>query len=143
MITVYLLIPSWTYGFISGWAARLLIPLSLWFWVDINDEIKDLPPTPLKLAITAWRWAITFYCLLGAIAFLPFLSCALADSNVKQPFCQVWLEPPWSYHNIFHADADPNVLGFIGMVGLAIYIVYLAYFVCIRLGKQGRSALEQ
>lgn len=59
MVTVYLLIRPWPVGFISGFAARLLIPMSLWFWVDLNDEIKDLPPTSLKFALTSWRWAIT------------------------------------------------------------------------------------
>ena len=143
MITVYLMIPSWSYGFLTSWAARILIPLSLWFWVDINDEIKDLPPTPLKLAITAWRWAVTFYCLLGAIAFIPFLACGLSDTTVKQPFCQVWLQPPWQFQSIFHRDTDPGVLGFMGMVGLIVYTIYFAYFLCIRLGRLGRSALEQ
>jgi hypothetical protein len=143
MITVYLMIPSWSYGFLTSWSARILIPLSLWFWVDINDEIKDLPPTPLKLAITAWRWAVTFYCLLGAIAFIPFLACGLSDTTVKQPFCQVWLQPPWQFQSIFHRDTDPGVLGFMGMVGLIVYTIYFAYFLCIRLGRLGRSALEQ
>jgi len=143
MITVYLMIPSWSYGFLTSWAARILIPLSLWFWVDINDEIRDLPPTPLKLAITAWRWAVTFYCLLGAIAFIPFLACGLSDTTVKQPFCQVWLQPPWQFQSIFHRDTDPGVLGFMGMVGLIVYTIYFAYFLCIRLGRLGRSALEQ
>jgi hypothetical protein len=143
MITVYLMIPSWSYGFLTSWAARILIPLSLWFWVDINDEIRDLPPTPLKLAITAWRWAVTFYCLLGAIAFIPFLGCGLSDTTVKQPFCQVWLQPPWQFQSIFHRDTDPGVLGFMGMVGLIVYTIYFAYFLCIRLGRLGRSALEQ
>jgi hypothetical protein len=143
MITVYLMIPSWSYGFLTSWAARILIPLSLWFWVDINDEIKDLPPTPLKLAITAWRWAVTFYSLLGAIAFIPFLACGLSDTTVKQPFCQVWLQPPWQFQSIFHRDTDPGVLGFMGMVGLIVYTIYFAYFLCIRLGRLGRSALEQ
>lgn len=143
MISIYLMIPSWSYGFMAAWAAKVLIPLSLWFWVDINDEIKDLPPTWFKLAITAWRWAITLYFTLSAIAFLPFLSCSWSEGIMKEPFCQVWLQPPWQYQAIFHADADAGVLGFVGMVGLVIYIVYFAYFLCIRLGKQGRSALQQ
>ena len=143
MITVYLMIPSWSYGFLTSWSARILIPLSFWFWVDINDEIRDLPPTPLKLSINAWRWAVTFYCHLGAIAFIPFLACGLSDTTVKQPFCQVWLQPPWQFQSIFHRDTDPGVLGFMGMVGLIVYTIYFAYFLCIRLGRLGRSALEQ
>ncbi len=143
MITVYLMIPSWPIGFISGFTARLLIPISLWFWVDLNDEIRDLPQSLLKLVLTSWRWAMTVYCIVGAIANLPFLSCAFTSGAVETPFCRVWLEAPWAYKAIVHANSSPGFLGFLGMVGLIIYVLYLIYFVFVRLTKQGRSALEQ
>jgi len=31
MITVYLMIPGWAFGYLSGLLARVLIPVSLWF----------------------------------------------------------------------------------------------------------------
>jgi hypothetical protein len=143
MITVYLLIPSWPIGFVTGFAARVLIPISLWFWVDLNDEIKDLPPSFLKLVLTSWRWAVTIYCSLGAIASVPFLSCAVTSGALETPYCRVWLEAPWSYKALFHQNSTPGLLGFLGLVGLTIYGLYFFYFVFVRLGKQGRSALEQ
>jgi hypothetical protein len=143
MITLYLMIPSWSVGFVTGFAARILMPLSLWFWVDLNDEIKDLRPSFLKLVLTSWRWAVTIYCSLGAIASLPFLSCAFSSGAVDSPFCQVWLAAPWEYKALLHQKATPGFLGFLGAVGLIIYVLYFAYFLLIRLGKQGRSALEQ
>jgi len=143
MITVYLLIPNWRVGFISGFAARVLIAICLWFWVDLNEEIRDMPQSAIKLVFTSWRWAMTAYCVLGAIAKSFFLPCALSN-NVESAFCQVWLEAPEAYRNFFHnTPGNEGFLGFMGAVGLVIYIIYLAYFVCIRLGKQGRSALEQ
>jgi hypothetical protein len=33
-------------------------------------------------------------------------------------------------------------LGFFGLVGLSFYTLYFAHFLLIRLGKQGRSALQ-
>jgi len=42
-ITIYLLIAALPVGFISGLMARILIPISLWFWVDLNEEIEDQP----------------------------------------------------------------------------------------------------
>jgi Protein of unknown function (DUF3177) len=143
MITVYLMIPSWPIGYITSFAARVLIPVSLWFWVDLNDEIKDLPQTSLKFALTSWRWAVTIYSSLGAIATLPFLSCAFSPGSTDTPFCRFWLEAPWRFKEIFHANSTPGFLGFVGMVGLIVYTLYFAYFLFIRLGKQGRSALEQ
>lgn len=143
MITVYLMIPGWPISFVSGFSARILIPISLWFWVDLNEEIRDLPQSLLKLVLTSWRWAVTVYSSLGAIVSLPFLSCAFSEEAVKTPFCRVWLEAPWGFKEIFHPDSTPGFLGFLGIVGLIIYLMYLSYFVLIRLGKQGRSALEQ
>lgn len=142
-LTVYILIAEWPIGYISGWGARILIPIGLWFWVDINEDIEDQPQRPLKLALTSWRWAVTTYSILGAIATIPFLSCAFVAGAVKTPFCRVLLEPPLLFKQYFHAGSKPEFLGFLGMVGLFIYVLYLSYFVLIRLGKQGRSAMEQ
>jgi hypothetical protein len=145
VITIYLMIPpDWGIGFFTGLAGRLLIALSLWFWVDLNEEIQDLPKSLLKFAFTSWRWATTIYCGLGAIAFAPFLPCGLSASNYKTSFCQVWLEAPQAYRQIFHDKPNnEGFLGFMGMMGLIVYLIYLVYFLLIRLGKQGRSALEQ
>ncbi len=142
-ITIYILIAAWPIGFVSGFFARILIPISLWFWVDVNDDIDDQPQRPLKLALTSWRWAVTVYCTLGALASIPFLRCAFVARAVTTPFCQVWLEPALLFKQYFHPNSKPGFLGFLGMVGLVIYILYLSYFVLIRLGKQGRSAMEQ
>ncbi len=143
MITVYLMIPGWPIGFLSGLSARILIPISLWFWIDLNEEIRDLAYSPLKIALTSWRWAVTFYSILGVIANLYFVSCAFSPTFLKEASCQVWLEPPMRYKDIFHANSTSGFLGFLGISGLIIYGIYFIYFVFVRLGKQGRSALEQ
>ena len=144
MITMYLMIPGWGLGYITSIAARILIPLSLWFWVDLNEEIVDTPKSTLKLTLTSWRWATTIYCIIGAIATVPFLPCSFKEGALTTSFCQAWLEAPQIYKQLVHSKPDnEGFLGFMGMVGLTFYLIYLAYFVLIRLGKQGRSALEQ
>jgi hypothetical protein len=142
-ITIYILIAAWPIGFVSNFCASLLIPISLWFWVDVNEDIDDQPQRPLKLALTSWRWAVTIYCVLAAIASIPFLRCAFVTGAITTPSCRVWLEPPLLFKQYFHAGSRPEFLGFIGMAALFIYVLYLSYFVLIRLGKQGRSAMEQ
>ena len=144
LITIYLLIPVWSVGYLTGLVARILIPISLWFWIDVNDEIRDLPKSKLKLAITSWRWAITVYCLLGAIAYIPLaFSCAFAANPTENTLCRAWLEAPWQYKAFFHSEATTGFLGFLGMSSLIIYTIYFFYFLLVRLGKQGRMALEQ
>lgn len=140
-ITVLLMIANLPMSYIPALAAHILIPLSLWFWVDLNEEIDDQPRTPLKLAFNAWRWATTVYMALGAIAQLFALRCAFSTALFQTPFCQVWLEAPKLFKAYF-LSYTPGFWGFIGILGLIVYVLYIAYFVLVRLNKQGRSAIQ-
>ena len=143
MITVYIFIPGWKIGFFTGAISRLLILLSLWFWVDVNEEIRDLPNSSIKFIFTSWRWATSIYCFLGVVASAFFVPCGFSDQTLQTSFCQVWLEAPQAYGQILHnTPNNEGFLGFMGMVGLCIYALYLVYFLLVRVGKQGRSALE-
>ncbi len=141
-ITVYLMIGALPISFLSGLMARILIPISLWFWVDLNDEIDYLPKSPLKLIFTSWRWAMTVYSSLGAISLIPFLECTFASNAFQNPYCSVWAEAPLMFKDYFHYNSKPGFLGFLGIIGLAIYVIYLSYFVFVKLGKNGRSATQ-
>ncbi|MDH6057099.1 DUF3177 family protein [Chrysosporum ovalisporum Ak1311] len=141
-ITIYLMIAQYPVSFISALMARILIPISLWFWVDLNDEIEYHPSSPLKLIFVSWRWAVTVYSILGAVALVPFIGCALSETGIKTSRCQVWFEAPLLFKQYFHYNSKPGFLGFLGIVGLVVYVVYLTYFVLVKLGKQGRSATQ-
>lgn len=142
LITIYLMVPSWPVAFLTGLAAKVLIPIALWFWVDVNDEIKDSPASVFKLVVTSWRWAVTVYCSLGVLALTPFLSCSFTPGATETLFCQVWFQAPWHYKAFMHMKATPGFVGFLGVIGLIIYVIYFLSFLIFRLGKQGRSALE-
>ncbi|MBW4427419.1 MAG: DUF3177 family protein [Nostoc desertorum CM1-VF14] len=142
-ITIYLMIAQYPVSFVSGLIAQILIPISLWFWVDINDEIEYQTNGSLKLVFTSWRWATTVYCILGTLAFIPFLGCAFSGNMLKTPYCRVWFEAPLLFKEYFHANSKADFLGFLGITSLVIYVLYLSYFVLIKLGKQGRSATPQ
>jgi Protein of unknown function (DUF3177) len=143
-ITLYLLIAPYPVGFLSGLMAYILIPISLWFWVDLNDEI-EYQSGALKLVFTSWRWAATFYSIFSILLLLPSLGCGFSDAALTSTTssCPVWLEAPLAFKDIFHGNTKAPFLGIIGIVGLIIYVIYLCYFVIVRLGKQGRSATEQ
>ena len=142
-ITIYLLIAQIPVGFVAGFLARILIPISLWFWVDLNEEIEDQPTSALKLTFNSWRWAITLYCLLGAIAQIPSLGCAFSAGAMREPFCQTWIEPPLIFKDYFHPNTSTQFLGFLAYAALIFYVVCLGYFVFFKLGKQGRFATRQ
>jgi hypothetical protein len=141
-ITVYLMIGGSNLSFFAAFAARILIPLSLWFWIDVNDEVNDLPPKPIKLILTTWRWAITFYSLIGAVSFIPFIQCGFVGDLLKNDYCQAWFQPPLAYANIFHKSVDAGTLGGLGIAALIFYTICLGYFLIVRLGKEGRIAMD-
>ncbi|QDZ39954.1 DUF3177 family protein [Euhalothece natronophila Z-M001] len=143
MITVYLMIPGWPLGYLSGFFARVLIPISLWFWADVNEDIADQPQRPLKFTFTAWRWAMTVYCIIGALINLPFFACAFSEEARGGAYCQVWLEAPQLYQQWFHANSAPGFLGVLGMIGLIVYVASLGYFLIVRLVKEGRTAMVE
>ena len=114
----------------------------MWFWVDLNEEIRDLRNSPLKASLTSWRWACTTYNLLGIILQIPFVVCGFKSHNqlLSDPSCRVWLDPPWLFKQIFHPDWPPEFIGFLGFSGLVIYTIFLSYFILVKLQRQGRSA---
>jgi hypothetical protein len=142
MITVYLMIGGFNLSFLAALMARVLIPIGLWFWVDLNEEIREQPDSALTLSFNAWRWAVTIYNIIGAAVLLPFLPCAFSATRFAAADCQVWLEAPQLYKQYFHAGYTDGFLGFFGIVGLVIYMASLAWFVFVRLGKQGRQAIN-
>jgi len=142
-ITIYLMIAQYQVSFISGLMARILIPISLWFWVDLNDEIEYQTSGSLKFIFTSWRWATSVYCILSALTLIPFLGCAFSENVLKTPYCRVWFEAPLLFKEYFHANSKAEFLGFLAIISLVIYVLYLSYFVLIKLGKQGRSATPQ
>ncbi|MEB3279394.1 MAG: DUF3177 family protein [Lyngbya sp.] len=141
-ITVYLMIAAFPISFITSILARILIPISLWFWIDLNEELEDLQTSPLKLSFISWRWAVSIYNGLGILAFIPFLRCAFLDTKglIAEQSCRVWLDPPWMYKEIFHPNWTPGFLGFLGLSGLVFYLICFGYFLVVKLGRQGRSA---
>ena len=142
-ITVYLMIAAFPISFIAAILARVLIPISLWFWVDINDDIADMQPwRPLRVAFNSWRWAITMYCSIGALFSLAFVPCAFSSKAalLQKATCRVWLDAPWGFREVFHQGSTPGFLGFLGIAGLVFYLACLAYFLFVKLGRTGRSA---
>ena len=131
------------FSFIVSFIAKVLILLSLWFWIDLNEEIREQPKRSLHLGFNAWRWAMTAYCGVGALVQLLFLPCAFSSARLASPACQAWLEPANLFKEYFHAGLKPGFLGFWGLFGLVIYALYFGYFLFVKLGRQGRSALNQ
>jgi hypothetical protein len=129
--------------------APLLVVLALWFWVDLNEELADLPPwRPLPLTLRIWRWSLS---LLGlAAAALATTSLPCLAGGLERGFCATWLEAPAGLHGVvarifafvFGGQWTPGVAAFVGYLGLVAYVVGLLQWLLVRLPRLGRVAGE-
>ena len=97
-ISILLLTSNQPIGYITSFISPLFIIFSLWFWVDLNEEIQEMPPwRALTLTTKVWRLSLT---LLGTIyAWLTYKSLSCFNS-VTSNNCIAWVEDPQNLHKL-------------------------------------------
>lgn len=147
-VTVLFLSDGRPIGYALGVLAQLLMITSVWFWVDLNEELDDLPPwRPLPLTVRIWRWGLTLFAGLGAFVSGTALTCLQRGGSAS---CQVWLEPPAElmhqvdrvFSFVFGGNWTPEISVFFGYAGLIAYGVGLLQWLVVRLPRMGRVAGE-
>jgi hypothetical protein len=148
LITTLLLTDRRPTGFVLAVIAQLLLVIGVWFWVDLNEELEDLPPwRPLPLTLRLWRWSLTIWGVIGAAFSATALGC-LPKEAMANPRCAAWLEPPIGLHEhlsrmfgfVFGGNWTPTIAAFIGWLGLVGFVVGLLQWLLVRLPKMGRVA---
>jgi hypothetical protein len=149
LIALLLLTNKAPLGFALLVAAPLLLVAVLWFWVDLNEELADVPTwRGLPLTVRIWRWSLSFYAL--ALAALASTALSCLTGGLERPVCAAWLEAPDQLHGVlaqifgfvFGGRWTPAVAGFLGYAGLAGFAVGLLQWLLVRLPRQGRVAGE-
>jgi len=145
-ISLLLLIGKYNYALLITNISTLLMTISVWFWNDINDELKEYDFSNSLITTTkAWRWALTFISLNFLIQSLQNLSCIYFINSDK---CQIWLEPSSNLYIIikslfnffFGANFTQPIAKFLGLFSLLIYILGLIQWSIIKLPKNGRNS---
>lgn len=146
VITLLLLTDQRPLGFVTALLAPVLMTLSVWFWVDLNEELADSPlRNPLSLTVRLWRWALSGFSVLATAMAVSSFSCVMA---VQGADCKAWLEAPQGLHValervfdfLFGGDWNEGVAAFFGYVMLVAYVVGLLQWLLMRLPRQGRVA---
>ncbi len=123
-ITIFLLIGSLPIAFIVGWLSRILIPLSLWWWEDLNEDVMKQRGL-LRDVFLSWRWGISFYFLVGSLFGIFFLPCAFMPQKDFTDTCKAVLEVPLLFKDIvFYSLPIQNLTAF----GIAMLVVFLLFF---------------
>ena len=145
-ISLLLLIGKYNYALLITNISTFLMTISVWFWIDINDELKEYDfSNPLTTLAKVWRWALTFISLNFLIQSLQNLSCF---SIINSAACEIWLQPSSNFYNIlknlfnffFGANFTQPVAKFLGLFSLLIYILGMIQWLLIKFPKNGRNS---
>ena len=126
--------------------STLLMTISVWFWKDINDELKEYNFSYSLITTTkVWRWSLTFISLNFLIQSLGNFSCL---SLINSAECQIWLQPSSNFFVVikslfnffFGANFTQTLAKFLGLFSLLIYTLGLIQWSIIKLPKNGRNS---
>ena len=145
-ISLLLLIGKFSHALLITNISTILMTISVWFWNDINDELKEYNFSyPLTTATKIWRWSLTFISLNFLIQSSRHLSCF---SSINSAECEIWLLPSSNFYNIikslfnffFGANFTQPIAKYLGLFSLLIYILGLIQWSLIKLPKNGRNS---
>jgi hypothetical protein len=145
-ISLLLFIGKYDYALIIINISTLLITISIWFWNDINDELKEYDFSYSLVTTTkVWRWSLTFISLNFLIQSLNSFNCL---SFINSTSCEIWLEPSSNlyviiknlFNFLFGAKFTQPVAKFLGLFSLLIYILGLIQWSIIKFPKNGRNS---
>ena len=145
-ISLLLLIGKYNYALVFTNISTLLMTISVWFWNDINDELKEYDfSSSLTTMTKVWRWSLTFISLNFLINSLQNFSCF---SFINSDACEIWLQPSSNLYMIiknlfnflFGAYFTQPIAKFIGLFSLLIFVLGLVQWSIIKLPKNGRNS---
>ncbi len=145
-ISLLLLIGKYNYALVITNISTLLMTVSVWFWNDINDELREYDFSYSLITTTkVWRWTITFISLNFFIQSLQNFNCF---SFINSDECAIWLQPSSNLYifikNLFNfffgANFTQPIAKFLGLFSLLIYILGLIQWSIIKLPKSGRNS---
>ncbi len=145
-ISLLLLIGKYNYALLITNISTLLMTGSVWFWNDINDELREYDFSYSLTTITKiWRWTITFISLNFFIQSLQNFNCL---SFINSDTCAIWLQPSSNLYTViknlfnffFGANFTQTISKFLGLFSLLIYILGLIQWSIIKLPKNGRNS---
>ncbi len=145
-ISLLLLIGKYNYALLITNISTLLMTISVWFWNDINDELREYDFSySLATTTKVWRWSITFISINFLIESLRNFSCFY---YINSTTCEIWLQPSSNFYYIikslftffFGANFTQPVAKFLGLFSLLIYTLGLIQWSIIKFPKNGRNS---
>ena len=133
-------------GQIISLIAPILMVVSIWFWLDLNEEINEMPTyKPIALTTRIWRWTLSFWCILNTGLNLFSWKCL---NSINENYCATWREVPFNSFMttktiikfILDGNWSKGFASFFAYLALILYLIGLLQWLIVQLPKNGRFA---
>ena len=124
----------------------ILMVSSIWFWVDLNEEIEEMYIyNPISLTTRIWRWTLSFWGILNTLLHLFSWRCL---SSMNGNYCDSWREIPYNsfittkviIKFILDGNWTTELATFFAYSALVLYLIGLLQWLIIQFPKNGRFA---
>ena len=124
----------------------ILMVSSIWFWVDLNEEIEEMYIyNPISLTTRIWRWTLSFWGILNTSLHLFSWRCL---SSMNGNYCDSWREIPYNsfittkviIKFILGGNWTTALATFFAYLALILYLIGLLQWLIIQFPKNGRFA---
>ncbi len=133
-------------GQLISFISPILMVSSIWFWVDLNEEIDEMSIyKPISLTTRIWRWTLSFWGILNTVLHLLSWRClnSISGSN-----CDSWREIPYNsflttktiIKFILGGNWTTGFATFFAYLALILYVIGFIQWFIMQFPKTGRFA---
>ena len=133
-------------GQIISLISPILMVGSIWFWVDLNEEIDEMfIYEPISLTTRIWRWALSFWGIINTGLHVYSWRCL---NSINETFCDTWREIPYNsfittkiiIKFILGGNWTTAFATFFAYLALILYLIGLLQWLIMQFPKNGRFA---
>ena len=133
-------------GQLISFVSPILMVGSVWFWVDLNEEIDEIfIYKPISLTTKIWRWSISFWGILNTGLHIYSWRCLY---SINGNYCDTWREIPYNsfittkiiIKFILGGNWTTAFATFFAYLALILYLIGLLQWVVMQFPKNGRFA---
>ena len=124
----------------------ILMVGSIWFWIDLNEEIDEMfIYRPISLTTIIWRWVLSFWAILNTSLHVFSWQCLNSSSG---NYCDTWREIPYNsfvttktiIKFILGGNWTTGFATFLAYLALTLYLIGLVQWLIMQFPKNGRFA---
>jgi len=133
-------------GQLIAFISPIMMVFSIWFWIDLNEEIDEMPVyKPIALTTRIWQWTLSFWAILNTGLHIFSWRCL---NSINENYCDTWREIPYNsfittkiiIKFILDGNWTTAVATFFAYLALLLYLIGLLQWLIMQFPKNGRFA---